>query len=1772
MPPADIGFEKQLALLVEHGLDPARAELLKQSTLNEAGVDMDHLYKKLLRLFFEQNGDRQMIAHQIESFDNFINTKLPAVLRSANPIIVTAGNEKPTNSNPEPLLKDRTLEVRVNIDNFTIRLPSVFENNGVTRPMFPHAARLHNLVYASTCYIDLDITYTLTNADGTQEVRHKRMPNIQLGKIPIMVGSKHCMLHRVPDRTAEELGECRYDPGGYFIIQGGERAVLSLERMAENIPYVFKPSKASNKEVDKAEIKCVPSGADSDARTNVVRLMHVPRQVTAAPLLRASIPRLKMKHDIPICVLFRALGVETDQDIIMMMVSSEEEIKEFSGVLTETLLDVQTAHIKTKAQALDYLVKGVSVWNNRQTKTEVLDDILRKEVLPHIGNKPEHATAKARFLGYMVRKLLRTHFKKLPYDDRDNYMNKRVDAPGTSIGILAADYFQGKLLKEMKTAITKEINSGSWRAQENIVDIINPTNIYKVVKTTVMEANLKSSLATGNFGGGKRPNKVGVSQVLSRMTHLAGISHLRRVATPVEKNGKLIAPRRLHNTQWGFACVAETPEGNSVGVVKNLAATATITVETSTDPIKSLLFAGSWITPLYDMPDRGLTAATHEQCAEWTKVFLNGAWIGMAKAGFACVQMLREAKAQGILHPYTSIATAAYGHELWISTEAGRLIRPILRADAVRELMACCVTVEQLMADMHDWDDVMMYRTESGRALIEYIDSRETENTYIANFPHELSMNPTARFTHCEIHPSVILGVMASMIPFPNYNQSPRNSYQCLHEDTPVLMANGTYMPICLVRPLDMVMGFNPETLELFPTRVTNHFVKPTDKAMFRVVLGNGREITATCDHKFWTDKGWKQVYQLTVGTSKVAVHDAKVNDGRPWFETVQWVLPTDPCNISDITVEADTHCFIADGFLVHNSSMGKQAISIPMRNFYERFDTMNNILCYPQIPLVSTHMSRFFHSHEMPSGFNAVVAVLICGGYNQDDSVILNKAAIERWLAAAYLVRTYKDEEKKNQASGEEEKICRPNPGLTKQLKNANYDKLDESGLVPENTFITSNDILIGKVSPIRVREKRGNAMVDAYAKKRYRDVSKLPRNNENGYVDRNHRGRNGEGNSHCKVRVRTLRIPTIGDKFSSRHGQKGTMGMIYDAADMPRTRDGITPDIIINPHAIPSRMTIAHILETVLGRYACELGVFGDGTPFNGTQVRDIARGLVDLCNVEPYCNEVMYNGRTGEQMDCDIFMGPIQYQRLKHMVRDKIHCLTPDHDVLTKAGWKPIAEVTVEDEVATLQGGELKYARPLKTFAYDYEGQMYKVNMEQVQLCVTPNHKMWVAKERSTSKTPYKLEEAKDIFGQTRRYQKDAKWSASDYQFILPETDDKLAKTVDMDAWIDFFGIWLAEGWANQSCCETTIAGQKERVRDRVFPALTALGYTWWHDEKSDKIHIYDKQLYAYMRVLSVGATSKSAPAWVWELSQKQSLRMLEAMICGDGHIRSGKDRPNGTWMYLTSSTALADDVQRLALHAGFSASKRVHHEKGTEYSINSSDGRVCTGVTTETAWTVGIIRMKNRPTANVYYRKKTGNLVDSYIDYSGGVYCLEVPGNVFYVRQHGVPVWTGNSRASGPVVLLSRQPAEGRARDGGLRFGEMERDCVVAHGVSTFTEERMMVCSDNYRLYVCSICCMPAIVNPEERISMCKTCDNYTDFREVRIPYACKLFFQELQSMNICTRIIPDKLLRRVQAEMELDLDVDAEPSDYPLLEDGLVEGEDDDDGEGGEDDE
>jgi DNA-directed RNA polymerase II subunit RPB2 len=1021
-----------------------------------------------IRAFFKGNHLERLVEHQISSYNHFIHSQLPQTIEQFNPVIIHSDQYY----NKE--LKKYSLEIHLRFQNFQLNRPQIFENNGSTKVMFPNEARLRNFTYSSTTTIDIHIQYIVRSGPDLEDVQYFNniIPQVHIGKIPIMLKSSVCVLTQNAHLSHETTGECKSDPGGYFIINGSEKTVIGQEHTANNRIYCF-PANNSQKYILQAEMKCsIDSKRVSPKQVN----MLITRNPTGEHMIHVNISRIK--KNIPIVIVFRALGILSDLAIYKMV--TFEDDKEIAALFRGSIMEGSSC--LTQEDALAYLSANLMYmpYDKHGRKHQYTLDMLFADLFSHCKTLEQRVY----LLGYMTNKLILCTLKRIPCDDRDSYLNKRVHLTGDLLNDLYRNYFN-KLVRDMQKHFARETNFGSWKSSGDYLRIITPTNIYKGLKPTTIDNGIKRALSTGDFGTKHmNANKVGVAQVLNRLTYAAGLSHLRRVSKPIDKSCKLVDPRKLANSIWGFLCIAETPEGQSVGVVKNLGYMTQITLKSDASSIHKHI--SPHMTP-YSM-DRN-----------HTRVFMNGIWLGCTETPCELLEELKYKKRTGIICIYTSIVFDYKLNEIQICTDSGRLVRPLFVVKD-NQLLYTKEIQDKLHANEMTWDELIMGKT----SIIEYIDPSEQNAAMIAFHPRMTEMN----YTHCELHPSTIFGILASCIPFPERNQSPRNTYQC---------------------------------------------------------------------------------------------------------------------------------------------AMGKQAIGISGTNFNQRMDKTAFTLNYPHKPLVDTRLMHMLKLHELPSGTPIIVAIATYTGYNQEDSVIINQGSIDRGLFRTTAYHTEKDEDKK--LHGDNEIRCCPDKTKTRKMKFANYSKLSSNGLVPENTPLTDKDIILGKVSPIKDARNDPSKII------KYEDDSIIFRSDEDCFMDKNYIGVNGEGYTFWKGRIRADRKVDIGDKFSSRHGQKGTVGTILSEADMPFTAEGIRPDLIINPHAIPSRMTIGQLLETLLGKVLLDRCMFGDGTAFSELSVETISKEL-RKSGYESKGNELLYDGFTGNQIEADIFIGPAFYQRLKHMVVDKHH----------------------------------------------------------------------------------------------------------------------------------------------------------------------------------------------------------------------------------------------------------------------------------------------------------------------------------------------------------------------------------------------------------------------------------------------------------------------------------------------------------------------------------
>ena len=1158
--------------------------LLSQKIKDRIGSYIEEPWT-LIGSYFQGKHLDQLVRHQIESYNDMVNVQLKRTVDMFNPVRIVSDQDY------DKEMQKHRLEVEVSFSNLYLYRPQIHENTGATKIMFPQEARLRNFTYAAMMTVDMNIKYIVRTGANQSTIIHKNFPKVQIGKLPIMLKSSICVLTQHSHLDHNVTGECPHDAGGYFIINGSEKTVLGQERAAENRVVCYNVAKNNNKWLWVAEIKSIPDSKCISPKQ--INMMVVAKQNGFGHPLVIQIPR--MKQPIPLFIVFRALGVMSDREICQYIVyeisassggsAGDDNQTKMLEALQASIIDAN--HIMTQEDAVRYVISQViftPINMDKETgamkKREFALEVLNNDLFPHCN------TGKQRifFLGYMAHKLLRAFFGISKQDDRDSYLNKRVDLTGPLLNNLFRNYFN-KLVKDMSKQIVREINTGSWRSTEDYLNIVNDTNMYKIIKSTTIENGLKRALSTGDFGiKSLTSNKVGVAQVLNRLTYSSSLSHLRRINTPIDKSGKLIPPRKLHNTSWGFLCPAETPEGGSIGVVKNISYMTHVTIHSN--PVSLHTHIDEYIERIETLTP----CETYNQ----VRVFVNGIWVGITRDPIRLYSEFKLKKQRGVINIYTSVVFDYPNAEIRICNDAGRLMRPLLLVNPeTNDLYITREMFKGIASRELEWDDLLTHMSDAGgvsasdrgmrtndggvsasdgtdgsasHGVIEYIDPDEQSLSMIAMRPKHLyrneenTMDPYIyRYSHCEIHPSTIFGILASCIPFPEHNQAPRNTYQCLDVNETVLMSDGRRVAIKDVKIGDEVITYHPTSFEVSKTRVVNHFIQENTHPVYKITTISGREIIATEDHKFSTNAGWKTVKEMMEdSTLKVGVFNDVALCIK--FVDVHSIVPVSNRLVSDIEVESENHSFIAgDGFASSNCAMGKQAIGIYVTNYHRRMDKTAYVLTYPHRPLVDTRLMQMIELAEIPSGAPLIVAIMSYTGYNQEDSVLVNQGAIDRGMFSATIYHTEKDEDKK--INGDEEIRCHPDPSKTKGMKFGNYDKLNQRGVMPANTFIENRDIIMGKVVPIKDNRNDPTKVV------KYEDISRAYHTSEECYVDKSYIDSNGEGYLFCKVRVRAFRKPVIGDKVSSRMGQKGTIGNIIPERDMPFTKEGIRPDIIINP-----------------------------------------------------------------------------------------------------------------------------------------------------------------------------------------------------------------------------------------------------------------------------------------------------------------------------------------------------------------------------------------------------------------------------------------------------------------------------------------------------------------------------------------------------------------------------------------------------------------------------
>ena len=1104
-------------------------------------MDKDHISWNLIDKFFKENPNC-LVSHHLESFNEFFKNGIKRIFRENNPIrfIEREDESSELGKRNECLLylggKDGT--------RIYYGKPVIYDDNR-SHYMFPNEARLRNMSYGITIHYDVEVEF-IYFADNEKKTHILTLNKIYLGRFPIMLQSDLCILNGLSKEVRFNMGECRNDYGGYFIIDGKEKVVIPQEKFADNMLYI-----RENKDDDiyshSAEIRSVSEDTSKPIRTTAIKIV-APSPTYSNKQIVVAVPNVK--KPVPLFILMRALGVISDKDIIKTCLLDLDKNESMVDLFIPSVHDANK--IFTQQTALEFIAE----LTKRGTISNVME-ILSDYFLPHIGEL--NFLDKAYFVGYMVYRLLKVFTKEEKPTDRDNFRFKRVELSGTLIYDLFREYYliQKKDItrkideeyyyhkgsyKEDETLSRKEKQALKKKTQlkettqdnkykDNFIGLIE-SNVKAFFKDRIVEQGFKKAFK-GNWGSEAHTKRLGAVQDLNRLSWYTFISHLRKINLPMDSSAKVVGPRLLNSSQWGFIDPIDTPDGGNIGLHKHLSISTYVTSGSSAHPIIKWIRAN---TPL-----KLVLECSTEQISNSSKVFVNGSWIGVIDTPFELVNLLKLYRRNGVIPVYTSISFDIEHNEVYIYTDSGRLTRPIYyfddnklsfeRKELIDLLKKGTIKWEQIISGFMEKSDEnfntknnkiydlkklypnigstreeIFVKLQKNKALLDYVDTAEEEAALIAINMDDLKKNKY--YTHLEIDPSLILGVMGNLIIYPEHNPLPRNSFSC---------------------------------------------------------------------------------------------------------------------------------------------GQSKQAVSVYHSNYQMRIDKMGVILNYGQIPLVKSRYLEYINNEEQPYGVNAIVAIMSYTGYNVEDAILINEGSILRGLFRTTYYSMYEAREESSKITGmNNSKFANiEKNNVIGKKKGYDYSFLDDYGLIKENTELNDKMILIGKINS------------NLTNKEVWIDDSVKPKKGQLGYVDKSFITLGEEGFNVAKVRLREERIPAIGDKMASRAGQKGTIGLIIPEADMPFTAEGIKPDLIINPHAIPSRMTIGQIVESLLGIACVSYGAFGDCTAFQVKGSNYNTYGpLLTKAGFNHTGNHILYNGMTGEQLEANIYMGPTYYMRLKHMVKDKIN----------------------------------------------------------------------------------------------------------------------------------------------------------------------------------------------------------------------------------------------------------------------------------------------------------------------------------------------------------------------------------------------------------------------------------------------------------------------------------------------------------------------------------
>ena len=1289
--------------------------------------------------------------HHLDSYDQFLKLTVKTVLKSMNPFSIPKYDEN------NKLLY--SIEVVIGGENGD---EIIFKNTD----LYPNECRIRNVSYTSELCANIYITIV---DHSTNKESKQTMNDTFLCYIPIMLHSSICVLKGKSKEDLVEMGECPYDQGGYFIIDGKEKVIVAQEETVSNKLFVEKAK--DDKYKYQAFIRCTSEKDSVFPKT----LWLYTKENNA---VYVKIPHIETQ--IPLFVLYRALGVESDFDIINNILQGEKN-ETMYDFLRASVIDAN--FIYDQNDALDFLKEF--------TDFKSVENVLYVLYENFFPNAPQDLIQKMKYMSEVVKQMVEVCCGRTEPSDRDNYMSKRIGISGFLIGDIFKDFYNNFRVETMKR-IDNHYEFG------NVKNIFHKNNKIFSASEKFQNGLLKS--LKGNWGMSNDSTKQGIVQDLNRISYLGFISHLRRVNTPMDSSIKIRKPHQLSSSQYGMMCPCESPDGASIGLLKNMAILCHISFKISYTIILVALSQFFKIIKLDDFDFNNYNKSVH------TKLFINNNLYGFVMEPYLITKFIRLLRRNGYINIFISISWNVFDNCIFVLTDSGRPTRPLLIVNdgkltvkpenlkgSWKSLVIGQKNIELVKDEYHDTfinpfktDDTIdnvIKKLEATQGCIEYIDVHEANNSLIAT--KDLISEYT---THCEIHPSTMFSAYTATIPFSNHSPGTRITFSGAQGkqaigvyatnfnnriDTLSYLLHYPQKPIVSTRYMDYLnasklphgenlivaigcyTGYNQEdsiivnktsiergmfNLTYFKSYVSTEHIEKNNKNEKHIFFANPNVLKHENNVKLTRFADYSKIDEngLPILESYIDEDDCIIGK---CMKNVEYTFNGDPekdifvsksektsyeskCEIADKTTigyvdkivvfenesgekeakirlrkvrkpelgdkmacySSDTEVLTDKGWIYwYDLTLNHKVATLSATTLDLVYEHPKKILAYEfkekhmyvlendQVSLSVTPNHKLMVSkHKITMCYNLIDAQYLQGDYYMTKGLLHNTHGINenendlilysQCLKYGRQISINGRQISKSSFVNEKiyEAVSKAIESGTKHLAEFVWDLSSSCALLVLKTLFEDTNIIyktecdLNDVQRLALHAGKSATIVN-------NESVELDRKSDVYFNSDSFKKIGYIGKVYCcEMSSGIVYVRRNGKGLfcgNSRHGQKGVIGAILPHEMMPFTKDGLVPDIIINPHAFPSRMTIGHLIECILAKSGSKNGFDVDGTAFENQDYKTIS-DVLENKGYNKNADEIMYNGITGEQMKCEIFIGPTYYFRLKHMVADKIN----------------------------------------------------------------------------------------------------------------------------------------------------------------------------------------------------------------------------------------------------------------------------------------------------------------------------------------------------------------------------------------------------------------------------------------------------------------------------------------------------------------------------------